>query len=139
VNICDLHAHCFLRSKEGKSITHRLLYIWLPSNPNGYCRSRGYVIPPVQLVYLLYPNQKVRCSSRPLYPVCMFLELQLESILVFLQFNIVLEIPSSLQVGSCAGTGLNPFSLDVLAVFTYRVLQRTNHPVQASADYRTIS
>lgn len=26
------------------------------------------------------------------------------------------------------GTGLNPFSLDVLAVFTYRVLQRTNHP-----------
>ncbi|KAG0576428.1 hypothetical protein KC19_5G079000 [Ceratodon purpureus] len=26
------------------------------------------------------------------------------------------------------GTGLNPFSLDVLAVFIYRVLQRTNHP-----------
>lgn len=28
-----------------------------------------------------------------------------------------------------AGTDSNPFSLDALAVFMYRVLQRVNHPV----------
>ena len=129
MNICDINAQCCLRNQERKSIMRRLLYTWFSINSNLYCRSRRYVIPPAQLEYLLYPNQKVSCFSRPLYPICMFLKHQLKSLLVFLKSNIALEISSSLQVGSCSGTGLNPFSLDVLAVFIYRVLQRSNHPV----------
>lgn len=31
-----------------------------------------------------------------------------------------------------AGTDSNPFSLDALAVFIFRVLQRENHPVTFS-------
>lgn len=33
------------------------------------------------------------------------------------------------MVFKCAGTDSNPFSLDALAVFMFRVLQRANHPV----------
>jgi hypothetical protein len=46
-----------------------------------------------------------------------------------LNYSFIIIISEYSSAFYCAGTDSNPFSLDALAVFMFRVLQRVNHPV----------
>lgn len=105
----------------------------------GIGRLRTYALPLRQLVYPLYLNQKVLLYLRHLNSFCRVFIIQLNLMLVFF-FSVEKLLRSQVPIGgNWAGSGLNPYSLDVLAIFMYRVLQRTNHPVQISEDCRIIS
>lgn len=54
----------------------------------------------------------------------------------FVGTDVKLPFTASSPFGNCAGTESNPFSLDALAIFIFRVLHRVNHPVIMITTFR---